>query len=129
MRLSALSTLSAAAALAAGLVISPQSEISARKWVPSKWTPCNVGEGYRGVCGRFIYPSEFGVALSPEDFQPALCNRIVSLRLGDKHVWSQILDICPTCGKGDLNITERLFKYFSDDLSTPLMGEWEIAGN
>jgi hypothetical protein len=27
----------------------------------------------------------------------------------------------------DLNITERLFSYFSADTSTPLVGEWEFA--
>ncbi|KAF5316856.1 hypothetical protein D9611_003602 [Ephemerocybe angulata] len=107
------------------------SDVTATEWTTdSKWTPYNVGEGYRGACGRFIYPSEFGVAISVEDYQPGLCNRIVSLKSGEKHAFSQILDVCTNCAKGDLNITERLFKFFNPDLTTaPLVGDWELANN
>ncbi|TEB38015.1 hypothetical protein FA13DRAFT_1785860 [Coprinellus micaceus] len=124
-----------------------EAPVKRAEWITeSKWTPYDVGTGYTGACGRFIYSSEFGVAISTEvrfpiqpsltsnpnrvqDFQPALCNRIVALKSGGKSAYSQILDVCRNCAKGDLNVTQHLFNFFSSDASTPIVGEWQLAND
>lgn len=105
----------------------PESHsLEARTHKDSKWTSYNVGDpGRAGACGFLIHKSAFGIALSPEKFQPNLCGRIISLTYGGKQAFSQVLDRCDNCGYADLNITERLFKYFADDVTTPIVGDWE----
>ncbi|KAJ3501820.1 hypothetical protein NMY22_g18792 [Coprinellus aureogranulatus] len=121
----------AVAGLAASVAIQGPAEGNGkREWVTeSTWTPYSVGGGVTGACGRFIFPSEFGVAISAEDYQQGLCNRIVSLRSGEKHAYSQILDICQNCKKGDLNITQHLYNYFQTGSTEPIVGEWELAND
>ncbi|KAF6760562.1 hypothetical protein DFP72DRAFT_882591 [Ephemerocybe angulata] len=82
-----------------------------------------------GACGFQIHKSAFGIALSPGKFDPTLCGRIISLTRGGKQAYSQVLDRCDSCGYADLNITERLFTYFSSDLATPITGDWEWASS
>jgi len=80
-----------------------------------------------GACGQNNGPDDFIVALNTPQYGSGSpgpqCFKYITITGGGKTAVAQIMDECPTCDYGSLDMSEGLFKHFND-LS---VGEFDIT--
>ncbi|KAI0062182.1 hypothetical protein BV25DRAFT_1787957, partial [Artomyces pyxidatus] len=52
------------------------------------------------------------------------CFKMITLTVGSKSTQAQIVDECPGCPFGGLDLTEGLFTFFADESVGVLTGSW-----
>ncbi|KEP55574.1 rare lipoprotein A-like double-psi beta-barrel protein [Rhizoctonia solani 123E] len=71
-----------------------------------------------GACGQNNVPSDFIVALNTAQYGGGYpgpnCFKPITICAKGKCVGATIMDQCPTCGYGSLDLSEGLFKQFAD---------------
>ncbi|KAH9839803.1 plant expansin [Rhodofomes roseus] len=80
-----------------------------------------------GSCGQTNVASDFIVALDADLYdRGSHCFQTITISYGGKTAQATIMDRCPGCPTGGLDLSEGLFSYFTNgDLgSPPLYGEW-----
>ncbi|KAL4243992.1 hypothetical protein ABKN59_010775 [Abortiporus biennis] len=88
-----------------------------------------------GACGWHNTDSDFIVALNQPLFERfgnnAICSKIVNIRAANKPnsptVRATIVDECPGCGSGDLDMSPTLFKKFASLDQGIVKISWEIT--
>lgn len=85
-----------------------------------------------GACGRYNVPSDFIVALNAAQFGGGYpgpnCFKSITISFGGKSAQATIMDQCPGCPYGGLDLSVGLFRYFSDLSAGVIHGEWHFNG-
>ncbi|CAE6448359.1 hypothetical protein ACGC1H_005527 [Rhizoctonia solani] len=72
------------------------------------WYNPSVGTG---ACGWRNKDSEFVVALGPSKFKKVKkCGQSITVKSGGKSVQVKVVDLCPSCGGGSLDLSPAAFK-------------------
>ncbi|KAF5358472.1 hypothetical protein D9756_001903 [Leucocoprinus leucothites] len=100
-----------------------------KRFSSSRWTFYDVG---LGACGKHNVPSDFIVALNSAQFGGGYpgphCFEFITMTYKGKTARAQIMDECPGCPYGGLDLSEGLFKHFDSlDLGV-LSGSWTFGG-
>jgi len=87
-----------------------------------------------GACGWSNSPGDYIVALNTAQYGGGYpgpnCGRSITISANGVQVVAQIADQCPSCGYGDLDLSEGLFKRFaSTDAGVFQMSWWYNDGN
>lgn len=87
-----------------------------------------------GACGWYNSPGDYIVALNTAQYGGGYpgpnCGRSITISANGVQVVAQIADQCPSCGFGDLDLSEGLFKRFaSTDAGVFQMSWWYNDGN
>lgn len=84
-----------------------------------------------GACGITNQPSDFVVALDAPDFGSGYpgphCFQHVSITANGKTATAEIVDKCPGCPEGGLDLSEGLFSFFADPGVGVLTGSWNYV--
>ncbi|KAH6919051.1 hypothetical protein BKA70DRAFT_1176807 [Coprinopsis sp. MPI-PUGE-AT-0042] len=95
----------------------------------SKWSFYDAG---LGACGTVNSNDDFIVALNAEDFGDGYpgphCGKTITLSFGGKTAQAKIMDRCPGCPKGGLDLSRGLFSYFASQDTGIIYGEWNFGG-
>ncbi|TFY78016.1 hypothetical protein EWM64_g5993 [Hericium alpestre] len=83
------------------------------------FTYYNVG---LGVCGRYNQPSDFEWNCGTH------CFETITMTANGKTTTAQIVDECPTCSVGGLDLSTGLFDFFAGSLDAgEITGSWEYT--
>ncbi|KAI0055501.1 hypothetical protein BV25DRAFT_1996130 [Artomyces pyxidatus] len=84
------------------------------------------------ACGNSYPASAHVVALNSAQFGGGYpgpnCFKMITLTVGSKSTQAQIVDECPGCPFGGLDLTEGLFTFFADESVGVLTGSWTFDG-
>ncbi|KAF8352339.1 RlpA-like double-psi beta-barrel-protein domain-containing protein-containing protein [Amanita rubescens] len=91
----------------------------------ARWTFYAVG---LGACGKVSQPSDFIVALNTPQFGGGYpgpnCFKQITMEYGGKTTTATILDECPGCPYGGLDLSIGLFTFFAAESVGVLYGTW-----
>ncbi|KAL0071555.1 hypothetical protein AAF712_001412 [Marasmius tenuissimus] len=81
-----------------------------------------------GACGGYNNPSDFIVALNTAQYGGGYpgpnCGKHITISYGGKTHDATIVDECPTCDHGDLDLSQSLFEFFAPTSVGVLQAEW-----
>ncbi|KAK1229639.1 hypothetical protein PQX77_007274 [Marasmius sp. AFHP31] len=81
-----------------------------------------------GACGGYNNPGDFIVALNSAQYGGGYpgpnCGKSITISYGGKTSIATIVDECPTCDYGDLDLSQGLFEFFDSTDKGVLQGEW-----
>ncbi|KAJ8077831.1 hypothetical protein PM082_002271 [Marasmius tenuissimus] len=81
-----------------------------------------------GACGAYNNPSDYIVALNSAQYGGGYpgpnCNKSITISYDGKTHDATIVDECPTCDHGDLDLSQGLFEFFAPTSTGVLQGEW-----
>ncbi|KAK1229638.1 hypothetical protein PQX77_007273 [Marasmius sp. AFHP31] len=81
-----------------------------------------------GACGGYNKPSDFIVALNSAQYGGGYpgpnCGKSITISYGGKTHEAIIVDECPTCDYGDLDLSQALFEYFAPTSTGVLQAVW-----
>ncbi|CED83719.1 RlpA-like double-psi beta-barrel domain [Phaffia rhodozyma] len=84
-----------------------------------------------GACGNWNANSAYTVALNSADYAAwgggypsAVCGKKIWVKYGGKTVSASIQDECPSCSKGQLDLSEGLFGSLADKDLGVIYGTW-----
>jgi expansin (peptidoglycan-binding protein) len=81
-----------------------------------------------GACGHENKPSDFIVAMNSPQYQSgAHCGQKVKIEVNGKSAIAEVVDECPGCGYGNLDLSEGLFRHFADTKEGVLYGSWSFV--
>jgi hypothetical protein len=82
-----------------------------------------------GSCGTTNVPSDFIVALNAAQYSSSYCGVTITITCNGKTAQATIMDECPGCGYGGLDLSQGLFEYFGDISVGVLTGDWEFGSS
>jgi len=86
-----------------------------------------------GACGKWSKASDFMVALNDKQFGGGYpgpnCFKTITISYGGKTTQAQILDECPGCPFGGLDLSRGLFDFFAPESAGVIYGSWSFGGN
>ncbi|KAJ3107036.1 hypothetical protein HDU97_005005 [Phlyctochytrium planicorne] len=82
-----------------------------------------------GSCGYQNRNSEYVVAMNVAQYKLNQCNTKICISYKGKSVEAKVVDLCPSCAFGNLDLTDSLFKRF-EDLSVGVIrgATWDWGG-
>ncbi|KAH8117489.1 RlpA-like double-psi beta-barrel-protein domain-containing protein-containing protein [Phellopilus nigrolimitatus] len=84
-----------------------------------------------GACGKTNSPSDFIVALNTPQYGSGSpgpqCFKMISITYNGKTTQAQIMDECPGCPYGGLDMSDGLFDFFADASEGVIYGTWEFT--
>ncbi|KAJ3566322.1 hypothetical protein NP233_g7078 [Leucocoprinus birnbaumii] len=99
-----------------------------KRFSNARWTFYAVG---LGACGKTNVPSDFIVALNSAQFGGGYpgpqCFKTISMSYNGKTATAQIMDECPGCPYGGLDLSEGLFKHFAAESVGVIYGTWSFT--
>ncbi|KAG5350207.1 hypothetical protein C0989_012199 [Termitomyces sp. Mn162] len=99
-----------------------------KRFSNSRWTFYNVG---LGACGKVNVPSDFVVALNSaqygQGFPGPNCFKKITMTYQGKTATATIVDKCPGCPVGGLDLSVGLFTFFAPESQGVIFGEWNFA--
>lgn len=102
-----------------------------KRFEGSKWSYYDGHTGQAGACGEFISNDDFTVALNTPQYEEKgrtypgrECFKTITLSYGGKTAVARIMDECPGCPYGGLDLTPALFKYFDSPRLGIIYGDW-----
>jgi len=113
-----------------GLSRRVEGHLDRRATTNSKWSWYDTETGNAGSCGRTLKNSEFVVAMNVPQYQAGNCFKSITLSWHGKQTRAQIVDMCPGCPYGGLDLSPKLFEFFTP-LGTGLLwdGTWWFDGD
>lgn len=91
------------------------------------------GGGALGSCGSPVNDDGFTVALNAEEMgmkvPSALCYTTITITYQGKSAQATIVDTCPGCPLGGLDLTPALFAFFADISVGVITGDWNTDGS
>ncbi|GAA6025434.1 hypothetical protein JCM11491_004309 [Sporobolomyces phaffii] len=86
-----------------------------------------------GACGTYSSSSDFMVAMNEAQYGDLgavspWCFQTISISYGGKTAQAQVLDACPGCPYGGLDMSPSLFKYFADESVGVIYVSWNGGG-
>ncbi|KAI0317824.1 RlpA-like double-psi beta-barrel-protein domain-containing protein-containing protein, partial [Amylostereum chailletii] len=80
-----------------------------------------------GACGGYNKDSDFIVALNIEQWDGGShCNDMITMSYGGKTTQAQIVDQCPGCPFGGLDLSPGLFDFFASEDLGVITGQWSF---
>lgn len=96
----------------------------------TRWTFYDVG---MGACGQFNVQSDFIVALNTAQFGDGYpgpnCFKQIIMTYNGQTTTATIMDECPGCPYGGLDLSRGLFNFFASESMGVLYGTWNFAGD
>jgi len=93
----------------------------------SRWTFYDVGTG---ACGKFNVPSDFIVALNSAQYGGGYpgpeCFKQIGMSYNGKYTVATIMDECPGCPYGGLDLSRGLFDFFAPESDGVIYGTWNF---
>lgn len=84
----------------------------------------------QGACGGTNSASDFIVAIDSSQWDGGShCYEMITISSGGKSTQAQIVDMCPGCPYGALDLSEGLFSYFADPNQGQIYGDWQLGGS
>ncbi|TFY73985.1 hypothetical protein EWM64_g10027, partial [Hericium alpestre] len=84
-----------------------------------------------GACGKSNVPSDFIVALNTPQFGSGYpgphCFEMITITYNGKSTQAQIMDECPGCPFGGLDLSRGLFDFFASEDLGVLSATWEFV--
>jgi len=94
-----------------------------------RWTYYATG---LGACGKYNSPGDYIVALNSAQYGGGYpgpqCFKQITLSHGGKTASATIMDECPTCGYGELDLSQGLFEHFGSTSLGVIDGTWWFGG-
>ncbi|KAF9009389.1 RlpA-like double-psi beta-barrel-protein domain-containing protein-containing protein [Cyathus striatus] len=98
-----------------------------KRFSDTKWTFYDVEVGL-GACGKQNKDSDFTVALNSAQFGGGYpgphCFQTITMKYNGKTATATVMDECPGCPYGGLDLTRGLFSYFDSQDRGIIYGEW-----
>jgi hypothetical protein len=98
-----------------------------KRFSSARWTFYDVG---LGACGKSNIASDFIVALNTAQFGSGYpgphCFKMITMNYNGKTAQAQIMDECPGCPYGGLDLSRGLFSHFASEAVGVLQGEWSF---
>lgn len=83
-----------------------------------------------GACGSTNGPGDFIVALnSPQYAGGQHCHEMITITFKGKSTQAQIMDECPGCPFGGLDLTPSLFEFFASKDDGVIEASWNFGGH
>ncbi|TFK42954.1 hypothetical protein BDQ12DRAFT_677080 [Crucibulum laeve] len=143
MKLSSLSLLSLAVPLAAvaegghgNIHLNRHHDLSKRasgdmhvykRFSSSRWSFYDVG---LGACGQHNTENDFIVAMNTPQYGSGYpgpnCFKTITMTYGGKTATAKVMDQCPGCPWGGLDLSRGLFRYFASEDAGIIYGEWSF---
>ncbi|KAF9444761.1 hypothetical protein P691DRAFT_763111 [Macrolepiota fuliginosa MF-IS2] len=80
-----------------------------------------------GSCGLQNTEADLVVALNPTDFNnKAACGRSIRVNYQGKSVNVQVVDLCPGCGPGGIDLSPAAFQQLADTSVGRIQVEWDF---
>ncbi|TFK25827.1 hypothetical protein FA15DRAFT_638838 [Coprinopsis marcescibilis] len=99
-----------------------------KRFSDSRWSFYDVG---LGACGEWNVESDFIVALNADQFGSGYpgpeCQKTITLSYGGKTAQAKVMDRCPGCPYGGLDLSRSLFRYFASEDVGIIYGEWSFS--
>ncbi|AAW47097.1 hypothetical protein CNN00760 [Cryptococcus deneoformans JEC21] len=69
-----------------------------------------------GACGSTISDSDYIVAMNAAQYDSSVCNKQIWTwnAATQRLAFATVVDLCPSCSSGDLDLSTSLFSYLSD---------------
>ncbi|KAF8188345.1 RlpA-like double-psi beta-barrel-protein domain-containing protein-containing protein [Pholiota molesta] len=100
----------------------------AKRFSSTRWTFYDVG---LGACGQTNVASDFIVALNAEQFGSGYpgphCFKNIQMTYNGKSATATIMDSCPGCPYGALDLSRGLFTHFDSEDKGIIYGEWSFV--
>ncbi|TDL27548.1 hypothetical protein BD410DRAFT_782654 [Rickenella mellea] len=81
-----------------------------------------------GACGQYNNPGDFIVALNIEQWDGGShCFKMITINCNGKSTQAQIMDECPGCPYGGLDMSQGLFSFFADTSEGVIYGDWSYG--
>jgi len=102
---------------------SEKSDLKKREnGVPGTYYDVTTGEV---ACGGRYQPSDATVAMNTRDFAGgSACHKQITIHYNGKSEVATIVDLCPTCGGGGIDMTQGLFERFASISVGELHLDW-----
>jgi len=95
----------------------------------SRWSFYDVG---LGACGKHNVASDFIVALNTPQYGGGYpgphCFKTIVMQYNGKTTEATIMDQCPGCGYGGLDLSRGLFRFFDSEDKGLIYGSWWFKG-
>ncbi|KIK06513.1 hypothetical protein K443DRAFT_2991 [Laccaria amethystina LaAM-08-1] len=99
-----------------------------KRFSGARWTFYDVG---LGACGKNNVASDFIVALNSAQFGSGYpgpnCFKIITMSYGGKTTTATIMDECPGCPYGGLDLSTGLFQFFAPESVGVIYAEWSFG--
>jgi len=106
-------------------VVEPSNQLE-KRYSNAAFTYYDAGVS---ACGGTFTNSDFIVALNAAQFAGgALCFKTISITANGKTASAQIVDMCPGCSYGGLDLSRGLFDFFASESEGVLHGSWTLGG-
>ncbi|KAJ7486996.1 RlpA-like double-psi beta-barrel-protein domain-containing protein-containing protein, partial [Mycena latifolia] len=84
--------------------------------------------GGLGACGNPIQDTDLAVALSPDTFNAgAECGRSINVQFNGASLTATVVDLCPGCGPGGLDLTAGAFAQIADPAVGRIEVQWDFV--
>ncbi|KAG6914268.1 hypothetical protein DXG01_001352 [Tephrocybe rancida] len=109
------------------LPLDGEAEILRGQASGSRWTFYDVG---LGACGQNNVGSDFVVALNGIQYGTgAHCMKQIVMTYNGKSTNATIVDKCPGCPRGGLDLSNELFEFFAPLSNGVIQGSWNVVDN
>ncbi|PBK96703.1 hypothetical protein ARMGADRAFT_1163100 [Armillaria gallica] len=99
-----------------------------KRYDNARWTFYDVG---LGACGTNSVASDFMVALNSQQYGGGYpgpnCFQTITMTYNGKTTTATILDECPGCPYGGLDLSRGLFDFFADESAGVIYGTWNFG--
>ncbi|KAF5387110.1 hypothetical protein D9615_001860 [Tricholomella constricta] len=99
-----------------------------KRFSGSRWSFYDVG---LGACGKHNVESDFIVALNSAQYGGGYpgpqCFKTITMTFNGKTAQATIMDECPGCPYGGLDLSRSLFRYFAAESVGIIHGEWHFG--
>ncbi|TFK42953.1 RlpA-like double-psi beta-barrel-protein domain-containing protein-containing protein [Crucibulum laeve] len=100
-----------------------------KRFSSARWSFYDVEVG-TGACGKWNAASSFTVALNSAQFGGGYpgpnCFKSITMTFNGKTTTATIMDECPGCPYGGLDLTRGLFDFFAPESEGIIYGEWSF---
>ncbi|VDC07836.1 unnamed protein product [Peniophora sp. CBMAI 1063] len=94
-------------------------------YTSARWTYYTPG---LGACGAYSKESDYIVALNSAQWDGGKhCWQHIKMQYGGKTADATVVDQCPGCPHGGLDLSPGLFKYFGSESLGVLSGSWSFT--
>ncbi|TFK16829.1 hypothetical protein FA15DRAFT_553809, partial [Coprinopsis marcescibilis] len=102
-----------------------------KRFSGARWSWYDAQTGSAGACGTYIGNADFvsscgGFAQFGSGYPGPHCFETITMSYGGRTAQAVILDMCPGCPYGGLDLTPSLFQFFADPGAGIIYGEWDF---
>ncbi|KIK06512.1 hypothetical protein K443DRAFT_129793 [Laccaria amethystina LaAM-08-1] len=102
-----------------------------KRFDSARWSYYETQTGNAGACGQFLSDSDFIVALNTPQYGSGSpgpqCFKTITMSYGGKSTTARIMDQCPGCPYGGLDLSPGLFAFFAPLGTGIIYGTWNFG--